>query len=61
MNLIIVLAISLVCATAIIAGVLVGGGIYQSMLFDEYMEDLEDSEKPKPLTNPNFPEIDVLP
>ena len=56
-----ILAIGLVCSVVIITAVLVGGEIYQKILFEEYMEDLEDPKKTPTENNPNLPSIDILP
>ena len=56
-----ILAIGLVCSVVIITAVLVGGEIYQKILFEEYLEDLEDPKKPPTENNPNLPSIDILP
>lgn len=41
--------------------ILIAGGAYQKMLFDEYMEDVENPSKHGPDVNPNLPKIDILP
>ena len=58
---IVIIAIAVVCSIGIIAAVFVVGGIYQQELFDDYMEDVQDSQKSRPLTNPNLPTFDILP
>ncbi len=56
-----IIAIAVVCSIGIIAAVFVVGGIYQQELFDDYMEDVQDSQSSRPLTNPNLPTFDILP
>ncbi len=58
---IIVLAIAIACSIGIVAAVFVVGGMYQQELFDEYIEDVQDSQSPRPVTNPNLPAFDILP
>jgi hypothetical protein len=58
---IMIIAIAVVCSIGVIAAVFVVGGIYQQELFDDYMEDVQDSQSPRPLTNPNLPTFDILP
>ncbi len=58
---IVIIAIAVVCSIGIIAAVFVVGGIYQQELFDDYMEDVQDSQSSRPLTNPNLPTFDILP
>ena len=58
---IIVLAIAIACSIGIVAAVFVMGGMYQQELFDEYMNDVQDSQSPRPVTNPNLPAFDILP
>jgi hypothetical protein len=58
---IMIIAIAVVCSIGIIAAVFVVGGIYQQELFDDYMEDVQDSQSSRPLTNPNLPTFDILP
>ena len=57
----VILAIAIVCGIGMTAAAIVGGGMYQKMLFDEYMEDIEDPKGPSQMTNPNLPTIDILP
>ena len=58
---IMIIAIAVVCSIGIIAAVFVVGGIYQQELFDDYMEDVQDSQSSRPLINPNLPTFDILP
>ncbi len=58
---IIVLAIVIACSVGIVAAVFVVGGMYQQELFDEYIEDVQDSQSSRPVTNPNLPAFDILP
>ena len=58
---IIVLAIAIACSIGIVAAVFVVGGMYQQELFDEYIEDVQDSQSSRPVTNPNLPAFDILP
>ena len=58
---IVIIAIAVVCSIGIIAAVFVVGGIYQQELFDDYMEDVQDSQSSRPLINPNLPTFDILP
>ncbi len=58
---IIVLAIAIACSVGIVTAVFVMGGMYQQELFDEYMNDVQDSQSPRPVTNPNLPAFDILP
>ena len=61
MKALVILAIAIVCAIIIIAIVVVVGGEYQKVLFDEYMEDLENPPRPSPQDSQNIPKIDILP
>ena len=61
MRTIVILAIAIVCFVGIAAAVLIAGGEYQKVLFDEYIEDIENPSKPRLDTNPNLPKIDILP
>ena len=61
MRLIVILAIAIACGVGITAAVIVGGGMYQKMLFDEYMEDIEDPKRQSQIPNPNLPTIDIMP
>ena len=61
MKAIVILAIAIVCCVGITAAVIVGGGMYQKMLFDEYMEDIEDPKRQSQMVNPNLPTIDIMP
>ena len=61
LRMIIVLAIAIACSIGIVAAVFVMGGMYQQELFDEYMDDVQDSQNPRPVTNPNLPAFDILP
>jgi hypothetical protein len=56
---VIVAVIAIVCSIGIVAAVMVVGGMYQQELFDEYMDDVQNSQRP--LTNPNLPAFDILP
>jgi hypothetical protein len=58
---IVILAIAIVCCAGITAAVMIAGGEYQKVLFDEYIEDIENPPKPRLDTNPNLPKIDILP
>jgi hypothetical protein len=58
---IVIIAIAVVCSIGIIAAVFVVGGIYQQELFDDYMEDVQDSQSSRPFINPNLPTFDILP
>ncbi len=58
---IVIVAIAVVCSIGVVAGIFVAGGMYQQILFDEYMDDVEDSQSSRPLTNPNLPAFDILP
>ena len=58
---IVIVAIAVVFSLGIVAVAFVVGGIYQQELFDEYMEDVQDSQSPRPVTNPNLPAFDILP
>ncbi len=58
---VIVVVIAIVCSIGIVAAVMVVGGMYQQELFDEYMDDVQDSQSSRPLTNPNLPAFDTLP
>jgi len=57
----VIVAIAIVCFAGITAVVLIAGGAYQKMLFDEYMDDVENPLKPSLDANPNLPKIDILP
>ena len=61
MKTIVIVAIALACSIGIVAAVFVVGGMYQQELFDEYIEDVSDSQSPKQLTNPNLPVLDPFP
>ena len=54
-------AIALACSIGIIAAVFVVGEMYQQELYNEYIDDVEDSQSPKELINPNLPSLDILP
>jgi len=54
-------AIAIVCSVCVVAAVFAVGGMYQQELFDEYMDDAQDSQNPRPLTDPNLPAFDILP
>jgi len=58
---IVIVAIAVVCSVGVVAAVFVVGGMYQQELFDEYMEDTQDSQSPRQLTNPNLSAFDILP
>ena len=58
---IIILAIAIACSVGIVAAVFIVGGMYQQELFDEYIEDVQDSQSSRPVTNPNLPAFDILP
>jgi hypothetical protein len=58
---IVILVIAILCLAGITAAVLIAGGAYQKVLFDEYLEDLEKPPKTSMDTNPNLPKIDILP
>ncbi len=57
----VIVAIAVLCSVGVVAAVFVVGGMYQQELFDEYMEDAQDSQSPRQLTNPNLPAFDILP
>ncbi len=61
MKTIVIVAIALACSIGIVAAVFVVGGMYQQELFDEYIEDVSDSQSPRQLTNPNLPVLDPFP
>ncbi len=61
MKTIVIVAIALALSIGIVAAVFVVGGMYQKELFDEYIEDVSDSQSPKQLTNPNLPVLDPFP
>ena len=56
---IVVVAVAIACSMGIVAAVFVVGGMYQQELFDEYMDDVQNSQRP--LTNPNLPAFDIFP
>ena len=58
---ILVVAIALACSIGIVAAVFVMGEMYQQELYNEYIEDAEDSQSPRELINPNLPSFDILP
>jgi hypothetical protein len=58
---IVIVAIALALSIGIVAAVFVVGGMYQKELFDEYIEDVSDSQSPRQLTNPNLPVLDPFP
>jgi len=58
---IVIVAISVTCSVCIVAAVFVLGGMYQQALFEEYLDDAQDSQSPRPLTAPNLPAFDILP
>lgn len=60
MKILVLLAIAIVCFAGITAAVLIAGGWYQNMLFDEYMEDIENPPKPRPGAE-NLPSIELMP
>ncbi|HUU48379.1 MAG TPA: hypothetical protein VMW55_06320 [Nitrosopumilaceae archaeon] len=61
MKTLVILAIAIVCLVGITAAVLIAGGAYQKVLFDEYLEDIENPTKSSLDTNPNLPKIDIFP
>ena len=61
MKTIVIVAIALAFSIGIVAAVFVVGGMYQQELFDEYIEDVSDSQSPRQLTNPNLPVLDPFP
>ncbi len=61
MKTIVIVAIALALSIGIVAAVFVVGGMYQKELFDEYIEDVSDSQSPRQLTNPNLPVLDPFP
>ena len=61
MKTIVIVAIAIACSIGIVAAVFVVGGMYQQELFDEYIEDVSDSQSPRQLTNPNLPVLDPFP
>ena len=58
---ILVLAIAIVSGIAILAAVIVLGGMYQQELYQEYLENTQDNQNTRELNNPNFPSIEILP
>lgn len=58
---IVIVAIAVICSVGVIGAVFVVGGMYQQELFDEYMDDTQDFQSSRPLTNPNLPAFDILP
>jgi len=58
---IIILGIALACSIGIVAVVFVVGGMYQQELFDEYIDDVQNSNKQRPIPSPNLPAFDILP
>ena len=61
MKTIVIVAIALALSIGIVAAVFVVGGMYQKELFDEYIEDVSDSQSPRQLANPNLPVLDPFP
>ena len=58
---ILILAIAIVCGIAILSAFFVLGSIYQQELYQEYLEEKQDSENSRDSKNPNLPSIDILP
>jgi hypothetical protein len=58
---IVILVIALACSIGIVAAVFVVGGMYQQELFDEYIDNVQDSNKQRPFSSPNLPAFDILP
>jgi hypothetical protein len=58
---IVILAIALACSIGIVTAVFVVGGMYQQELFDEYIDNVQDSNKQRPFSSPNLPAFDILP
>ena len=56
-----IVTIAVVFSVGVVAAVFVVGGMYQQELFDEYMENPQNSQNARPITNPNLPAIDILP
>jgi hypothetical protein len=56
----VILAIAIVCFAGITGAILIVGSAYQKVLFDEYLEDIENPSKPDSETYPNLPKIDIL-
>ncbi len=61
MKTIVILAIALACSIGIVTAVFVVGGMYQQELFDEYIDNVQDSNKQRPFSSPNLPAFDILP
>ena len=61
MKTIVILAIALACSIGIVTAVFVVGGMYQQELFDEYIDNVQDSNKQRPFSSPNLPTFDILP
>ena len=61
MKTIVIFVLALACSIGIVAVVFVAGGMYQQELFDEYMDDIQDSNKKRPFSSPNLPAFDILP
>ncbi|MDH3676937.1 MAG: hypothetical protein OEQ12_01390 [Nitrosopumilus sp.] len=61
MKTIVILAIALACSIGIISAVFVVGGMYQQELFEEYMDDVQDSKTPRSSSGSPLPVFDILP
>jgi len=57
----VIVTIAVLCSVGVVAVVFVVSGMYQQELFDEYMDDAQDSQIASPLTKPNLPAFDPFP
>ena len=52
-----VIAIAICCSIVVLAAVFVIGGMYQQELFDEYVEDSQNSPSTRDFGNPDLPSV----
>lgn len=61
MKTIAMVGIALAISVGILGAVLVVGEMYQQELFEEYIEDSQNSQNKRTDNNPNLPYIDLMP
>ena len=54
-----IIAIAVCCSIGVLAAVFVVGGMYQQELFDEYMEDSQNSPNTRDFGSPELPVIEI--
>ncbi|NNL59397.1 MAG: hypothetical protein HKP31_08070 [Nitrosopumilus sp.] len=61
MKTILILGIALAISAGIVAAVFVVGGMYQQELFEEYIEDSQNTPSKRTESSPSMPSLDILP